>query len=141
MNYTKYHPTTGEITSRLTITDSASLQANLPDEHYLDGLYHPDQHYIDIATKTPIAKPVKPTANHTWDANNKIWIDADLINRIRIQRNQLLIAIDKINPVWYASLTAEQQQELATYRIALLNVPQQANFPTAIEWPLKPSWL
>lgn len=64
--------------------------------------------------------------------------DQDQSRRIR---DQLLAAIDQITPVWYASLTPEQQQELQAYRLALLAVPQQAGFPTAIEWPAKPQWL
>jgi hypothetical protein len=38
-------------------------------------------------------------------------------------------------------LTTEQQQQLQTYRQALLDVPQQAGFPDTIEWPEKPEWL
>ena len=49
--------------------------------------------------------------------------------------------VDLVNPVRYAELTAEQQAELATYRQALLNVPQQSGFPATVEWPTKPSWL
>jgi len=60
---------------------------------------------------------------------------------MRNSRDQLLSAIDRVNPVWYASLTVEQQQELQSYRQHLLDVPQQAGFPTSIEWPAKPTWL
>jgi hypothetical protein len=49
--------------------------------------------------------------------------------------------VDRINPIRYASLTTEQQQELIAYRQALLDVPQQAGWPGEIEWPTKPSWL
>lgn len=143
MNYTKYHPITGEITSILVITDSASLQDNLPDKHYLNGHYHADQHYVDTTTQTPVAKPAKPSDNHVWDINNKVWVEDTnkTINSARAQRNQLLTAIDRVNPVWYAGLTVDQQTELQTYRTALLNVPQQSGFPATIEWPSKPSWL
>jgi hypothetical protein len=56
-------------------------------------------------------------------------------------RNLELQLIDKINPVWYNSLTNEQQQELAQYRQALLDVPQQSGFPITVNWPAKPTWL
>jgi hypothetical protein len=59
----------------------------------------------------------------------------------RQYRDTLLSQIDKINPIWYASLTAQQQQELATYRQALLDMPQQTGFPESVEWPAKPTWL
>jgi len=59
----------------------------------------------------------------------------------RNQRNQSLSAVDRVNPVWYASLDADQQAELATYRLSLLAVPQQSGFPTQVNWPAKPTWI
>ena len=57
-------------------------------------------------------------------------------------RNQLLRDhVDTINPVRYAALTAEQQAELANYRTALLDIPQQQGWPKAVTWPTKPSWI
>jgi hypothetical protein len=56
-------------------------------------------------------------------------------------RNNLLAAVDRINPVWYASLTAEQQTELNQYRQALLDVPQQTGWPESVTWPSQPTWL
>jgi hypothetical protein len=49
--------------------------------------------------------------------------------------------VDRVNPVWYASLTDSQRAELASYRQALLDVTQQQGFPDSINWPEKPSWL
>jgi hypothetical protein len=73
---------------------------------------------------------------HSWQLNES---GASLQGRS--QRDQLLSAVDQINPVWYASLTTEQQQELARYRQALLDVPQQLGFPAQLEWPAKPTWI
>jgi hypothetical protein len=143
MKYTKYHSTTGEVTSLLTTTDATSLQANLPDEHYLEGHYHPDGHYIDVATKTAIAKPAKPSSTHTWDVQNKTWVaDTTKVGQAeRAIRNHLLSAVDRVNPIWFSGLSNDQKLELAVYRTSLLNVPQQSSFPTTIEWPTKPTWL
>jgi len=71
----------------------------------------------------------------------KIDWNPDIPEYARKQRNQLLEIIDKINPVWYGTLTDEQKQELVVYRQALLDVPQQPGFPATISWPEKPSWL
>ena len=60
---------------------------------------------------------------------------------MRKKRNQLLSVIDKVNLIWYSSLSIEQQTQLQNYRTALLNVPQQDGFPNNINWPSKPSWL
>lgn len=143
MNYTKYHPTTGEILSTLVITDAASLQANLSDNNYLIGQYHNNTHYIDIASKTAIVKPVQPGIDYVWDIDNKSWqLDQTLASAaVRSQRNGLLSAVDRVNPVWYLALSAEQQTELSAYRQALLAVPQQSGFPESVTWPDKPTWL
>jgi len=66
----------------------------------------------------------------------------DLATGFRNVRDQLLKDhVDTMNPIRYAALTDEQKAEIATYRTALLAVPQQAGWPTDIEWPTKPSWL
>ncbi len=59
---------------------------------------------------------------------------------VRSQRDQLLLEVDAFvgNPLRWASLSSDKQAEWATYRTALLDVPQQAGFPTTVTWPTKP---
>ena len=59
----------------------------------------------------------------------------------RLRDKLLNDTVDRINPIWYASLSEAQKQELATYRQALLDIPQQSGFPINVAWPNKPSWL
>lgn len=62
-------------------------------------------------------------------------------NEIREKRDGLLEdEVDAIagNALRWAALTAAQQQEWATYRQALLDVPQQVEFPDNVVWPTKP---
>ena len=61
----------------------------------------------------------------------------------RGDRDSLLLELDKLvsNPLRWASFTPEQQQELAAYRQALLDVPQQEGFPHSILWPTRPDTL
>jgi len=138
MIYSTYDPVTGQILS--TIYDSSDSQ--IPDNSIL-GIYNDQSHYIDITNKIAIAKPIQPSDNHIWNFENKTWLlDTNKLSRsLRISRNKLLKLIDQVNPIWYASLTVEQQTELAAYRTALLNVPQQTGFPTTVDWPIKPTWL
>jgi len=49
--------------------------------------------------------------------------------------------IDTFNPIRYAALTPEQQQELAAYRQALLDVPAQAGYPADVVWPVPPTFV
>lgn len=60
---------------------------------------------------------------------------------VRNERNEFFEEINAIvtNPLRWNSMTAEQQQEWADYRQALLDVPQQEGFPFDVVWPTKPS--
>jgi hypothetical protein len=138
--YTIYDSVTGQI---LSTASGSSLEVHLADKTYIPGYYTDLTHYIDIATKLPVEKSVKPDGYYAWDPVNKKWnLDLDKTARFaRAQRDALLSVIDKVNPVWYASLSQGQQIELGAYRIALLAVPQQIGFPLHVSWPIKPSFL
>ena len=58
---------------------------------------------------------------------------------LREQRNQLLKEeVDVLNPLRWESMNAQLQDSWRTYRQALLDVPQQQNFPETVVWPVKP---
>ena len=144
MNYTIYDPDSGEIIKNISCSDIDLLQANLDSHAYITDWYDSNQFYI--SNNAPVPKPMAPYCPwlvYTWNIENKTWqIDSvQSETKCRLYRNMLLTEIDRVNPVWYASLSADQQQELQAYRVALLGVPQQAGFPTLIEWPTKPQWL
>ena len=67
--------------------------------------------------------------------------DARVAAFVRDQRDaKLTNEVDPIvtNPLRWADLTTEKQNEWTQYRTDLLNVPQQAGFPNTINWPTKP---
>jgi len=144
MHYTIYNPTTGQITETLSATQPDMIANNLIGKTYIEGAHNAGMYYIKDGVAT--ALPADPSSNelkYTFDWTAKTYtFDVDkTADAARTRRNSLLMAVDKINPVWYASLTADQQAQLEAFRTALLNVPQQSGFPTTIEWPTKPSWL
>lgn len=68
-------------------------------------------------------------------------LDAQQSALVRSERNRLLKSqVDPIvsNPLRWADLTTEKQNEWSQYRTDLLNVPQQSGFPNTISWPTKP---
>jgi hypothetical protein len=143
MNYTVYNPATGKILELISISNPDMVGAILQDKTYVEGHYNSTIYYID--QDQAVALPIKPqdTNQYQFDWATKAWVvDLDHSSVVyRQQRNDLLAAVDRVNPVRYATLTAEQQTELARYRQALLDVPQQSGWPIQIEWPAKPTWL
>jgi len=67
-------------------------------------------------------------------------LDAALAEEVRADRDGRLTEVDAIagNALRWASLDAATQANWATYRQALLDVPQQSGFPHDITWPTKP---
>ena len=143
MNYTVYNPATGEILELISISNPDMVNIILQDKTYVEGHYNSTVYYID--QNHPVELPTKPQDNNQYqfDWTTKAWVVDQDHSRVvyRQQRNNLLAAVDRVNPVRYATLTNQQQTELARYRQALLDVPQQTGFPTDTSWPAKPAWL
>lgn len=121
-----------------------------PDTGVIQGYLNDGEHTIDQLKNIY----VNIVAGH-WDRTQYRVINNEVVEQsvdldpdqaqakiqARSQRDQLLADVDRVNPVWYNALTAEQQAELVTYRLALLAVPQQSGFPVTVNWPAKPTWL
>ena len=68
-------------------------------------------------------------------------LDAAAASQVRAERDRRLVTeVDPIvsNALRWADLTATKQAEWTQYRTDLLNVPDQAGYPTDITWPTKP---
>jgi len=144
MNYTIYDSTTGEISHVISVSNPDRLADIAENQGAIQGHWSSDDYYIHNGVV--LMKPATPAAphvhydfdyaTHTWSINSE-----RTGGEIRQHRNRLLDAVDRVNPVRYLGLTAEQQQQLADYRLALLAVPQQLGYPESLQWPVKPDWL
>lgn len=47
--------------------------------------------------------------------------------------------VDRVNPLWWNDMTAEQQAEVTDFRADCLAVDQQDGYPYNVVWPAKPS--
>lgn len=68
-------------------------------------------------------------------------LDEAAAQEIRAKRDYKLVAdVDDIagNALRWAALDSSKQDEWATYRQDLLDVPQQPGFPQNVLWPVKP---
>ena len=64
-----------------------------------------------------------------------------LAAEFRLDRDNILTGVvDPFvsNPLRWAGLTSSKQTEWATYRTALLDIPEQSGFPNTISWPTAP---
>ena len=85
--------------------------------------------------------------NIGWIWNGSGWTDPSdpgiteeqLTEQIRKKRNKALKrVIDNMNAVRWETLTQQQKDEYIVYRQALLDIPQQTNFPYNVIWPTPP---
>lgn len=67
-------------------------------------------------------------------------LDAALAAEVRADRDGRLAEVDAVagNALRWAALDADTQTAWATYRQALLDVPQQDGFPNTVTWPTRP---
>tara|TARA_R110000803_G_scaffold206700_1_gene274131 strand:+ start:641 stop:943 length:303 start_codon:yes stop_codon:yes gene_type:complete len=66
---------------------------------------------------------------------------ASLADIARMERDRILVSeVDPVtgNTLRLNSLPTEKKAEWLQYRTDLMDVPQQAGFPTDITWPVKP---
>lgn len=75
----------------------------------------------------------------SWDTGYQPPTVEDLALAARARRDKFLQQyVDTINAVRWASMIETEQQAWTDYRQALLDVPQQTQFPIDIAWPEPP---
>jgi len=109
-------------------------------ENILEGIADPHFQYIE--NSAIVDKPPKPSDDHLFDYATKTWVidTQGAASRAMAKRNQLLASgPDRVNPMWWSSMSAADQDEVSAYRQALLDITNQFGFPMDIEWPEIPS--
>ena len=135
----------------ITITEVRNAQSMNAANTSIDvEINHPDFGWIpylltDYDTDTTIDNTAVMAligSNFTaYVAPTQAELDATAAASVRAERdNRLVTEVDPIvsNALRWADLTAAKQAEWTQYRTDLLNVPDQAGFPTSITWPTKP---
>lgn len=144
MNYSVYDPSTGKILSNISSSNQELLDLNLAGKTYIEGYYNGEKYYISNGQAVEMeSNPSIEFVAYSYDWSTHSWVlnTQKTEDNVRQFRNTLLTAVDNVSPVRWNSLTQEQQQELQTYRQALLDITTQQGFPTDINWPNKPAWL
>jgi hypothetical protein len=134
----------------ITITEVRNATSLQADNLYMDvEINHPDYGWIPYT--------VDPADTDNTIDNDEVMaligtdfvayvpptqaeLDAALAAEVRADRDDRLAEVDAVagNTLRWAALDADTQALWATYRQALLDVPQQAGFPNDITWPTEP---
>jgi hypothetical protein len=134
----------------ITITEVRNATSLQADNLYMDvEINHPDYGWIPYT--------VDPADTDNTIDNDEVMaligtdfvayvpptqaeLDAALAAEVRADRDGRLTEVDAVagNALRWAALDANTQAAWATYRQALLDVPQQDGFPNTVTWPTKP---
>lgn len=96
------------------------------------ALFDTKELYDAMVASGTVAPYIPPTPEELYV------LEASLV---RQQRDFLLMSkVDPIvtNPLRWADLTSEEQEELINYRRALLDITEQVGFPFDVTWPIEP---
>ena len=136
----------------ITITEvrnAASLQSD--NLRMVVEINHPDYGWIpytldpsdtDMTINNDEVMALIGTDFSAYVAPTQAELDTETAANVRAERNDILFrVVDPLvsNPLRWAEMTADKQSEWSQYRTDLLNVPQQAGFPSSITWPTEPS--
>lgn len=138
--YTVFNSDSGEIVITGTAQQEEDVVALLSaGQAYMLEYSAQNQYVSDGAI---VSMPPKPSDDHRFDYTTKTWvIDTQGVTaRALAKRNQLLAdGPDRVNPMWWLSMTTAEQSEVSSYRQALLDITNQFGYPIDIEWPEIPS--
>lgn len=136
-NFVVYLSDGSVVRSGLCQDETFEMQNN-EGEYLLEALYTGNQYVVDGQL---VDMPPQPSEDYVFDYQNKSWVfdTFSASQKAYARRNQLLNdGPDRISPMWWSSMTLEQQQAWSQYRQDLLDVPNQSGFPVGIVWPVLP---
>lgn len=146
-----YDPTTGEILSSGTCTQDDYLNQARPGYDLMQAQGDYFHNYIkdgqlyaytdaQVAAKSVPQQPYIKWSNTTfswYDSRTPDQINIQMEYQVKGQRNILLYQSDWTQ-IPNGPLTPTLQQEWATYRQLLRDIPQQPGYPTNVVWPQQP---
>jgi len=137
-NYTIYNADKIRIVLHTTLE---GLQLNLQSgESYIEGEFYDDKYYVKNNSLHEFpAKPDYP-ANFDKELESWVWDEGITWAQLRHKRGLRLLELDPIvsNPLRWAELSAEKQEEYTDYRLDLLDLPENTIDPRNPVWPNKP---
>ena len=104
------------------------------------SLDYPEQ-FIPYKQGIEVAPQHDGEIGWTWTGSG--WYNPEVLPNLEKQERDrrdkyLQIHVDIMNAVRWESLTQQQKEDCISYRQALLDVPQQPEFPYNVTWPMPP---
>jgi hypothetical protein len=144
MKYTIYNIDTGRIISTGYTAGNTVPQNFMSGRSWVEGEIDGNKYYI--VDGLPVEYPPQPSelnVRYKFDWNTHQWVvdlkETEIV--VRRIRNQLFTVVDKINPMWYDSLSTAQKNQVSNFRSAVIAITDQPDFPLNIVWPEPPNWL
>jgi hypothetical protein len=126
----------GKILSFMSIPD-IDLNLVTQGQMWIEAISNPLNQYVSNGQLVDM--PPSPGIGYVFDYENKQWIgDVTIASAEAINKRNTLLQISDWTQIPNNPLTTEQQQEWATYRQALRDIPQQSGYPFNIIWPVQP---
>lgn len=139
INYSIYKVDTGEIIIRGTSTIKEDILPLLTQD--TNVIFESSTNYSYVDNHEIITMPEKPGIDYIFSYAEKKWvkdIEGMKTKALRQRNNLLAEGPDRISPMWWTSMTEQEQQAWTFYRQALLDITKQADYPEFIVWPIKP---
>lgn len=105
----------------------------------IEALGNPTTQYIEDGSVVDM--PPRPDENYFFNYQSRAWeADVALASLKAMSKRSELLANgpDRINPIWWSSMTQTEKDAWTSYRQALLDVTEQPNYPLQVDWPVKP---
>lgn len=137
--YSIYKKDNGQIVLRGTAQFIEDVSKLIDDT--TDVIYEQSKDNSFVENGIIIDMPEKPSDDYIFDYTSKNWIKniEGIKTKVLLLRDQLLKeGPDRISPIWWNSMTEQEQQAWAQYRQDLLDITGQADYPEFIVWPIKP---
>lgn len=116
-----------------------SLQAT-DREGIIEALSITDFEYVENGQLVPM--PNKPEGEWVFDYDSKSWVFDSVAAdaKAKSKRDFLLRAgPDRINPIWWSTMSDSEKLAWTKYRQELLDITNQPDYPATISWPEKPN--
>ena len=113
----------------------------IEDASIIVGVYADPSALVYFDGTSIVDMPPKPSGEYKFNYTTKEWeFDRAVAEANALAKRDKLLADgpDRISPLWWSTMTEQEQQSWTKYRQDLLDITTQQGYPESIIWPTKP---